>query len=434
MRRVIQGVVASAAVVSAAVAGDAVQWRVEDGGNGHWYAIHFDSEYVCWDNARVRAESRGGHLVSLTSASENDFVVSSVIRPADPGSGEWGPYMGATAQGLPWGQWRWVTGEPWAFSGFAEGEPNSNGSEVHLHFRHWQYGLYWNDSFACGMTRSFVVEWSADCNGDGIVDYGQCRDGSLPDFNGNNVPDCCERGESCAAGSYPVQWRVEEGGSGHWYQFRRESSVICWNAARGLSEHAGGHLASVTSAGENRRLLALTVPNNPGGIEGGPYIGATSEGRAWGDWYWITGEPFQFAAWMTGAPNGSAGLTEPYVHFWRWSDLGWNDQVDCGGSMHSYLIEWSADCNSDGIVDYGQILQGQLADANANGVPDSCESPTCADADLYPNGAVNGADLGILLSEWGAVTPVTSSDFNRDGVVDGSDLGILLSFWGPCAP
>ena len=32
------------------------------------------------------------------------------------------------------------------------------------------------------------------------------------------------------------------------------------------------------------------------------------------------------------------------------------------------------DCNGDGLVDYGQILSGSLADANANGVPDICDS------------------------------------------------------------
>ena len=52
--------------------------------------------------------------------------------------------------------------------------------------------------------------------------------------------------------------------------------------------------------------------------------------------------------------------------------------------------------------------------------------------DLYPDGTVNGADLGILLSEWGEVTPTTTADLNRDGAVDGADLGMLLVSWGPC--
>jgi hypothetical protein len=120
---------------------------------------------------------------------------------------------------------------------------------------------------------------------------------------------------------------------------------------------------------------------------------------------------------------------------------GWADAYATGTSPQdsttypvslSYIAEYSADCNNDGIVDYGQILQGQLADLNTDGVPDVCQLPTCADADLFRDFNVNGADLGILLSQWGAVNSLTVSDINSDGVVNGADLGLLLSFWGPC--
>jgi hypothetical protein len=40
-------------------------------------------------------------------------------------------------------------------------------------------------------------------------------------------------------------------------------------------------------------------------------------------------------------------------------------------------IEYSADCNNDGIVDKGQILDGQLADCDDNGVPDLCQPAPC---------------------------------------------------------
>jgi hypothetical protein len=109
--------------------------------------------------------------------------------------------------------------------------------------------------------------------------------------------------------------------------------------------------------------------------------------------------------------------------------------IDRGGA--SYLdvkveATMTADCNNDGIVDYGQILQGQLSDLNTDGVPDVCQQPTCADADIFRDFNVNGADLGILLSQWGLNTPLTVSDINGDGVVSGADLGLLLANWGPC--
>jgi hypothetical protein len=49
--------------------------------------------------------------------------------------------------------------------------------------------------------------------------------------------------------------------------------------------------------------------------------------------------------------------------------------------------------------------------------------------DLNSDGAVNGADLGTLLGDWGQDT---ASDMNGDNVVNGADLGTLLGAWGNC--
>ena len=48
-------------------------------------------------------------------------------------------------------------------------------------------------------------------------------------------------------------------------------------------------------------------------------------------------------------------------------------------------------------------------------------------ADFNGDGAVNGDDLGLLLSGWGLPG---IADLNLDGLVDGNDLGHLLSQWG----
>jgi hypothetical protein len=63
---------------------------------------------------------------------------------------------------------------------------------------------------------------------------------------------------------------------------------------------------------------------------------------------------------------------------------------------------------------------------------ESNQPPTCLSADLFADNQINGADLGILLSQWGPATVSTVSDINRDGKVDGADLGYLLANWGPC--
>ena len=73
--------------------------------------------------------------------------------------------------------------------------------------------------------------------------------------------------------------------------------------------------------------------------------------------------------------------------------------------------------------------------ATANGTLGIQFKAACQ-GDLNADGAVNGADLGVLLSRWGAVvqpgSPDAVLDLNADGTINGADLGILLSKWGPC--
>ena len=51
--------------------------------------------------------------------------------------------------------------------------------------------------------------------------------------------------------------------------------------------------------------------------------------------------------------------------------------------------------------------------------------------DLNADRTVTGADLGILLGQWGQAG---SGDLNGDGIVGGADLGLLLGVWGECPP
>ena len=53
------------------------------------------------------------------------------------------------------------------------------------------------------------------------------------------------------------------------------------------------------------------------------------------------------------------------------------------------------------------------------------------DGDLNSDGIVDAADLGLLISGWGAIGD-DSRDLTGDSVVDAADLGLLIAFWGPC--
>jgi hypothetical protein len=428
MKNLIQAAVVTLLAASTAQAQQAVQWRVEDGGNGHWYLLAVNGKRS-WTDARTWAMSIGGHLATFQTQAEWNVI----WQKFDGSNGYWIGLFQDPPTGLPPDQgWRWVTNEPLDFTAWGVEEPND-----WIGYQQWvaQAGnAYWDDTIETGLQVP-VVEWDADCNGDGIVDYGQCRDGSLPDYNGNNIPDCCERGEACVVGNYPVQWRTEDGGNGHWY--RVVVAVGDWEESRVHAMAIGSELCAITSAAENGHVLSLVTGAEQWCADGAGYwLGGF---RKAGQWQWTSGEDFTYSYFGCGNP----GDVQTNIQWYRvptgCPPLGaivWDDQFSTGcpvlGGNPGFVAEWDADCNDDGSVDYGQILTGQLADLDSNGVPDTCQQPTCAEADIYRDFNVNGADLGILLSQWGPNTPLTDSDLNSDGVVNGADLGILLSLWGTC--
>ncbi|MFZ9916334.1 MAG: dockerin type I domain-containing protein, partial [Phycisphaerales bacterium] len=157
-----------------------------------------------------------------------------------------------------------------------------------------------------------------------------------------------------------------------------------------------------------------------------------------GAWRWITGEPFEFTAWFSIEPNNGNGAGEDYLAFREFDcNARWNDTGNNPSPNHTYIIEWSADCNNDGIVDFGQIRAGELDDANGNNIPDCCEqgTPCACPADIDANGSVNGIDLAIILNKWGTDggKDYPNADQNKDGTVNAADLAAVLNGWGPCS-
>lgn len=73
----------------------------------------------------------------------------------------------------------------------------------------------------------------------------------------------------------------------------------------------------------------------------------------------------------------------------------------------------------------GAVLQVSPTDVRVVFLEVPSDSPA---GDLNGDGVVNGADLGILLSNWGPCDACLS-DLDGDGMVDGADLGQLLTAW-----
>jgi hypothetical protein len=92
----------------------------------------------------------------------------------------------------------------------------------------------------------------------------------------------------------------------------------------------------------------------------------------------------------------------------------------------------SADSGHEGVHEGVQRMTGAAAamstGACCRGVQVDCP------ADLNGSGVIDGADLLILLSNWGQCSDPNNcpGDLNDDNVIDGADLLQLLSAWGPC--
>ena len=249
-----------------------------------------------------------------------------------------------------------------------------------------------------------------------------------------------------ARGQDPVQWSVKNGGNGHWYQFVFLPRECIEDSERRANE-LGASLATIHSDGENAFVDALIPPYN--GYYSVGRLGAFQDDDAPSPdsgWNWITGEPWSYTAWSphNNQPSDTiSGIEETHVVIYASAHTGgfagWHDgtnSCDLVVENLGWIIEWSADCNEDGIVDYGQIVDGTYADEDGNGVPDCCDAgSSCQECpgDVTGNGIVDAADLGILLAVWntdGKSNP--EADINGDGVVNAADLGLLLGAWGIC--
>lgn len=143
---------------------------LSDGAEVGYGRLSVVSGSFTWEEAKADAESRGGHLVTITSALESTAVLN--VLPELATGGGW---IGLTDRHVE-GAFRWVTGELSSFTNFASGEPNNfNGDEDFVQIRAGFNGQ-WNDAPAAARDR-YVLETGfytnplvADTDGDGIND------------------------------------------------------------------------------------------------------------------------------------------------------------------------------------------------------------------------------------------------------------------------
>jgi len=78
----------------------------------------------------------------------------------------------------------------------------------------------------------------------------------------------------------------------------------------------------------------------------------------------------------------------------------------------------------------GHVVEAAIDDITITGLAPCSPPPSCP-GDANSDGQINGADLSVLLAQFGqSVTPGTGADVNNDGQINGADLSVLLASFG----
>ena len=373
MRNICTSIVAMF-VLAGTVHAQPVQWTVAEGGNGHWY--EYNPTPTDWHSARSYASQQGGDLASISSVEENVFIHNLVPHAA---------WIGGTDE-VQEGDWHWSNGDTWDYTNWGNGEPNNNDPTYGEDYTYivgydhpngtdfWYDGSVWTDDIA------FVIEWDHD-----------------PSIK---------------------QWRIEEGGNGHWYEGVSAPDGISWLEANEAANASGGYLATLTSAEEDQ-FVAFTVAdpdwlwNWDGSVERGPWFGGfrTPEECDLSTMNWVTGEPWSYTRWHSGNPNDDCTSG---IQFWSYSSRTWQDNHDDDPTRaNGYIIEYT-------------VLPGSALGACC--LDGLCITTVSSDCEGH-GGTWGGADSSCADFS----CPIScSGDTDGNGVVDIEDMLNVIGTWGPC--
>lgn len=299
------------------------EWSVAENGNGHFYEVVIMPEGIAWTDANNIAKQSGGHLVTLNSALENEFIYR-MIDHEDYWDGGSGPWIGAYQPPVslePSGGWRWVTDEPFEYTNWHATQPNEfqNQNESRIQFR---YGNWWNDipdvSFVSG-TRiiSFIIEYDV-------------------------------------VKTDTLQWDDAGAEHGHSYLAVSMKNGITWPQANLLANKMEGHLAAVTSALESSLIQDLV--SDPAYWKtlstdslAGPWLGGYQlPGSIEPDrgWLWSIVEPFTYSDWAPGLPDNKpeVDMGANCLHLLKQTNartpkMVWNDMPQDSTDISSFVVQ-----------------------------------------------------------------------------------------------
>ncbi|MCP9926121.1 putative Ig domain-containing protein, partial [Synechococcus lacustris C3-12m-Tous] len=234
-----------------------------------------------WTQAEANSVKLGGHLVSISSDSENKFLVDQYAFDSAGYNGDISYYLGLTDKASK-GTWIWSDGSPLSFSNWSPGEPQQTSGEDYSEFLLVSTGPrnpgQWGDNF------------ETIGSGKGISETPFIR-----------------RGDS----AYVIV------------------SGPTWEEAEANAVKLGGHLVTINDAAENEWLYGQIT--NRRGSEWGLWIGATdkisegiwtdSEGNKIGFNNFYPPEPNNLSHYDSKGEDYAAITTELGANGGKWADI-----------------------------------------------------------------------------------------------------------------
>lgn len=288
--------------------------------------------------------------------------------PQSPGAGgatQIDPFFGGNDVAYPIDRAGWFNSSPPNLQGIAGQTPAGLGVMIGRFAYDGEFSIVgatlsatWNQGIGTtGTQASFVVREFVDCNGNIVEDAVEIADPLVSPYEG------------------ATPWTTADGGNGHWYAWVPEeltrAEAAAWAAAR------GGYLATFELDGELDFVLSLTSPFCCANYVGGTQLSPGLEPA--GSWMWDTGQFIDDLGWAPMEPNDESlltGGTERYLELYS-SNVNFGTFNDASGeALRPFIVEWdaAADCNTNGILDCCEIVDGTDLDRNGNRIPDSCEA------------------------------------------------------------
>lgn len=248
-----------------------------------------------WRDAEAQAVKLGGHLATVRSKAEQDWIVNTFYGwGGDTNRSLWIGLNDSRTEG----QFVWTSGEPVTYTNWRSGEPN--------------------DAFGDEDYTEMMIDGAMR----GQPDFGQWNDlgGADPDRAG--LVEISPR-------YVWHQWRASEGGNDHFYTLTA-LPYANWFDAEAEAQLFGGYLASINSAAEQAFIEAVFLS---GQLRSNIYwIGLNDIVRE-GMYVWSSGEPLTYTNWAPLEPNDEPPGEDAVVLNWYLGrgqgDVGklgqWND-------------------------------------------------------------------------------------------------------------